>query len=588
MVATVTFNGNGGTNGLISNADSTTGWSALKLIGGGQSPSPAAADGSFEGTGAVTCVVNKQRVVLYYDLGAGNELDFSGGGTEEGEILRIWASFLAPGLLNSQSAGGFGVFLESNTPGTGQYHLYYFDGNDTYQGGFKQFLLDPTETASASAGTALNTASIRYIGIFADVGASTARFDNLICDAIYCGTGITITGTSTTDDTFGDILADDATNKYGVISPLNEDESAIELSGKLVFGDDTGTLATTLTDVNKKIFLVNPTYYDGTSVTTSVPVGYFGLSFVGNATGATNITLGKAVGTDQGRNGITIVGNDNYTLNFDRDDGAVEAADLYGCTLEKLSGTINLDGNHDFNGVTMVDCSGLTLAVTGAIKSLTSVLSGQIDLSNGGTITDSLIINNDAAISVLTDDLADCTGNSFISDGSNHAVQMTGAAGTYTWDNTLTSYDAGTTGNGVQVTGGSITGNEAINITATTGTFTINVAAGATTPSVASAGAVVNVVVGQTNFKFTVNPSITGYEWRLYEDSATGGVIGTVELDGEESATADNQTYTYTHTVDTDIVVQVIAVGYEEFLYYGTLTNVDQDLTFNLEIEENT
>ena len=588
MAATVTFNGNGGTNGLISNADSTTGWSALKISGVGGGPSAAAADGSFEGTGAVTCVVSKQRVILYFDLGAGNELDFGVAGNEEGEILRILGSFLAPGLLQNQSTGGFGVFLETLAPTTTQYHLYYFDGADTYQGGFKQFLLDPTETVSASAGTALNTSSVRYIGVFADVGASTARFDNLICDAIYCGTGLTITGTSTTDDVFGDILTAEATSKNGVVSALNEDGSAMQIAGKLVFGDDVGTVASTITDIDKKIFLANPTYYDGTSVTTSVPVGYFGLTFVGNGTGDTSVTLGKAVGTTQGRNGITIVGNANYTFNFDRDDGAVEAADLYGCTLEALGGTISLDGNHDFNGVTMVDCSGLTLAVTGAIKNLTSVLSGQIDLSNGGTITDSLIINDDAAISVLTDDLADCTSNTFISDASNHAVQLTGAAATFTWNNVTIGYDTGSTGNGVQVTGGAITGNETIHITATTGTFIISVASGATTPSVSTAGAVVNVVVGQTDFTFTVSPSITGYEWRIYEDSVTAGVIGTVELDGEEVATADNQTYTFTHSVDKDIVIQIIADGYEEALHYDTLTAADKSITINLEIEGNT
>lgn len=588
MAATVTFNGSGGTNGLISNADSTTGWTALKISGTGGGPTAGLADGSFEGNGAVTCVVSKQRVALYFDLGAGNELDFTSGGAEENMILRLWASFLAPGLLNTQSAGGFGVFLESSTPGIAQYHLYYFDGSDTYQGGFKQFLLDPTETVSASAGTAINLASVRYIGLFADVGTSTARFDNLICDAIYCGTGVTVTGTGTTDDLIGDLLADEATNKYGVIKALNEDGSAVELGGVVDVGDNTGTLATTVTDVDKKIFLANPTYYDGTSVTTSVPVGFFGLNFVGNGTGDTSVTLGKAVGTDNGRNGISLIGNANYNLNFDRDDGAVEAADLYGCSLESMSGTINLDGNHDYNGNTMVGCSGVSVASTATVKNLTQVLSGQINLNNGGILTDSLIIGNTATAAVLTDDLADVTGNSFNIGTAGHAVQLTGAAATYTWNNLATGYDTGSTGNGVQVTGASITGDETIHITATTGTFIISVASGATTPSVSSAGAIVNVVVGQTDFTFTVNPAITGYEWRIYEDSGTPGVIGTVELDGEESATTSSQTYTFTHSVDTDVVVQIIAAGYEEALHYDTLTAADKSITINLEIEENT
>ena len=92
------------------------------------------------------------------------------------------------------------------------------------------------------------------------------------------------------------------------------------------------------------------------------------------------------------------------------------------------------------------------------------------------------------------------------------------------------------------------------------------------------------------SFKFTLSPSITGYEWRLYEASGTpgDGTIGTVELAGEEVASADNQTYVYQYTADQDIAVQILANGYEEFLHYDTLTNSNKDLTFNLVPETNT
>jgi hypothetical protein len=159
-----------------------------------------------------------------------------------------------------------------------------------------------------------------------------------------------------------------------------------------------------------------------------------------------------------------------------------------------------------------------------------------------------------------------------------------------TWNNTESGYVAGTAG--ASVDDKTPTGNETITCDVDSGfTLTINVAAGASTPSVANDGlGDVDVVVGQTNFKFTLNPSITGYEWRLYEASGTpgDGTIGTVELDGEESATADNQTYTYTHSVDQAIAVQILANGYEEYLHYDTLTDSDKDITFNLTPETNT
>ena len=113
MTVSVTFNGT-----RLNSADSLTSWTALKISGTGGGPSAAAADGSIEGNGAVTAQVSRQFVALYYDLGAGNELDFGVGGANEGQMIYIWGNFLAAALLNNQNANGFGVFLESSTPGT--------------------------------------------------------------------------------------------------------------------------------------------------------------------------------------------------------------------------------------------------------------------------------------------------------------------------------------------------------------------------------------------------------------------------------------------------------------------------------------
>jgi len=363
MAVTVAWKG----NGRVSNADSTTGWTALKISGTGGGPSAAAADGSLEGNGAVTCTVNKQRVALYYDIGSGNELDFTSGATGSGtavtgEFVYVWINFLAAALLNNQSAGGIGIFLESSTPGTGQYHLWYFDGADTYAGGWKRLVLDPNETVSASAGTAIDLGAIRYFGVFGDVGGTTARFDNLICDAIDVGNGLRVYGTGTTDDLMGDILTDEATNRYGIITALNSDGSAIELLGELDIGDDVGTNATTVTDVDKKIFAGNPSYYDGTSVTTPIPLTAMGINCVGNATGATSITIGKKVGTGDsasGRNGYTIVGNATYTVGIDWDDGNVNTNKWYGTTFELLGGTLSWSNSstHELIGCTFNDCA---------------------------------------------------------------------------------------------------------------------------------------------------------------------------------------------------------------------------------------
>jgi hypothetical protein len=366
MVATVDFIGS-----VLDTADSTTGWSALKISGTGGGPSVAAADGQIEGTGAVTTVVNKQFVALYFDLGGGNELDFTGGGAEEGQMIYAWAQFLAPALLESLEAtnGGFGIFLETLTPGTAQYHCWGFFGPENYSGGWKRMVLDPSNTATVSAGTAINLASVRYIGVYADVGGTTLRFDNLICDQIAVGTGIKVTGTSTTDDLSGDLLNDELLNRHGIFTPLNDPQNAFELNGKLILGDsgDLGNSpqeSSTLTDIDTKIFIAEPVYYlTGSPLTAvpAVPAGFFEILFEGEPGGVTDITIGKKVGTGDtasGRNGWSVVGNDTYNVNLSLDDGDVDAMKIYGSSFENITGTLSAgtDTTHEFIGNTVSGC----------------------------------------------------------------------------------------------------------------------------------------------------------------------------------------------------------------------------------------
>lgn len=82
---------------------------------------------------------------------------------------------------------------------------------------------------------------------------------------------------------------------------------------------------------------------------------------------------------------------------------------------------------------------------------------------------------------------------------------------------------------------------------------------------------------------------ITGYEWRLYEESVVAGEIGTVALDGEETAVSSTQVYGYNFPPsNANAVVQVIASGYEEITRSITLGDADQTVTLDLTTETNT
>ena len=106
-----------------------------------------------------------------------------------------------------------------------------------------------------------------------------------------------------------------------------------------------------------------------------------------------------------------------------------------------------------------------------------------------------------------------------------------------------------------------------------------------------SAGCTVTVITGQAIFAFNVKnaagTSVTGYEWRLYEDDATPGVLGTTELDGEETAASAAQSYSYTYAGDVDVVLQVLHDDYQEFVWSGTLTADNQAVGVVLQPEQN-
>ena len=88
-----------------------------------------------------------------------------------------------------------------------------------------------------------------------------------------------------------------------------------------------------------------------------------------------------------------------------------------------------------------------------------------------------------------------------------------------------------------------------------------------------------------TTITFTGIP--TGAEWRLYEDDLTAGVIGSVELAGAEVHGGGNVSYTYEYGVDTDVVLQVMADGYKEYLLNLTLDGTVRSYPALLTVETN-
>ena len=551
MTVAVAFDGT-----VIDTADNVANWAGIKITSGGGFAQPSAADAAYEGSNNITLRSDNKRVYAYTDIGAGNELDFTGGGNADGDMFYIWVNFLPSPLLALRSVGGLGIFMSTNAPASNNYALWYIHGRDTYTGGWIRLCVDPNKTPSIDTDS-FNPASVRYFGAFAHNDQGAAKYDNFVIDQCAHGKGLIVTGSSTLG-LVEELLADEIANRHGVVTALNQSGTAAGLLGQLTLGDDVTTNAAKITDNDSKLFLQEPLYYE-TTLQPSCPATFMGINIVGNGSGDTNVAIGSAVGSDNGRNGMSIVGNPSYDFSFDRDDGAVESSDFYGGSFENLTGVLSLDGNHDYNGMSMSGCSGVNVADGSSLKSLTSVLSGAIDLNATALLSNSIIIENTAVAAVLCPDLGNVTDCSFTSDGTGYAVDLgTGiTTQTMSWNNAFSNYAAS----------GGTDANKVIKVAvADNNTLTINNDAGGdlSVHNASTGNGAVSVVSGQVTL--TLTPLIANTEIRIYEAGTQTPAAGTSFI--EDSGASFGYTYTYAPATEVDIVIHHI--DYE----YIKLTNI--------------
>jgi len=112
------------------------------------------------------------------------------------------------------------------------------------------------------------------------------------------------------------------------------------------------------------------------------------------------------------------------------------------------------------------------------------------------------------------------------------------------WSSSLTGTGySGDTGTPVTPTSN---GNEAIFVNVASGEITINVATGATTPTIKSAGAIVNVAAGLATLEITNLRANT--EVRIYKSSDNSELSGTENATTTDTYDATNNIQYYKHT----------------------------------------
>lgn len=474
-----------------------------------------------------------------------------------------WLRISNAGDVDLKSNGGIQLALRD---GAGNESYFYVGGSDTYAGGWAYFVVDLSRTPDANNGANAVITNAADIGVGFKMLTKSGD-DNCHIDAGHYGTsGLIVTGTPDTG-TYG------ANNAWQEVFDLVDaadlglmakQAGSFVLKGPVTIGDNIGTLSTTFNDTDHIIFFAD----------LPVAADFYNIEVVGNGTGTTDVALAGFINKTEGATGGELkFGNVVTSFSLENSTFLTDGAGTYyGGTLvrNKLvrSGTSSFLAGAIADGWTFDACSAITLNTTAQL--INSEISNCVD-----------------AVSVFAEDLARVTGNDFESDGSNHAVELSSiGAGAMSWDNTLTGYVAGVTGSPITP---SATGNEAIFVNVASGTLTINVGANATVPSIRSAGAIVNVVAGQSDLTFTIDPSYPDYEYRVYEVTAKGSLTGSVEVQGIEQTSIATNTYSYTHVIGKFLAVQIIphANDFVENTSYYDSSATDQIVTINLTKDTN-
>lgn len=450
----------------VSVADTTTGWSGTS----GQLDSEA----FKQGVGAYTYQTGKNTLASCTFTPAAN--------------INMTASYTSPHLywtmrcdvfpfteLLNTGATNSGLMVRV-TDGSGNYTQWHIAGKDTWDGSWKNFILDLTNSTNVhSTSGVLSLTDVDIITWYTDNSNSgTIRIiDNTWLDAVRYGEGLSANSATTEDISFQDIADDDflTANYYGVIQ---EKDGVLFCQGNLKLG----AAATTTNFVSSG----ETVYFLDRIVSTS----HYGISgIVGTAT---NITITNLV--------CKTVGSTSAELDFST---SLTSFSMDGCTFINM-GTIQFAAgsvsNTKFTGCGSTDiANGLTFT------SNTWDLSGIIDLNSTAIIDGCSVIKSNDSSAVLTSNLDNVTDCIFTSSGTGHAVEVTAlGSGTMEWSNQSSGY-AGTNGS---------TGNETIYVNFPVGTLTINVPSGVPVPTIRTAGATVTVLVNAVTTLITVISNETG------------------------------------------------------------------------------
>lgn len=370
--------------------------------------------------------------------------DFTAGGAQEGELVYIWISMTALGTLDTKANYGLAIRLSSgsSTTATTNYIDFVIAGNDDkngWDGAWRCFVVDPTKTPTRSNGTvATILAAVRSIGVWIDCSTS-ARADSIFINEIAIGSGLRITGTSTTG--WGDVVdycTAYATRGWGM---FQERENEVFSYGITNIGDAASqTAAVSFTDSGRSIRFGTSEYWTGSAWASSMPTTASGINIEDHTTYTTTFSDGVVVGTDSGRSGSAFKGNSllDVTMDLYGGNNAASVTTLYGTKLQELTGALVSGNDSDHKAFSMtVAKSGQYAPVGGqvirnAIFEETTATTAALLWNANADVVDSKFIANTTGAAIEFDTVGTYSQNGNTFSGNTYDVLNSDNAATIT------------------------------------------------------------------------------------------------------------------------------------------------------------
>lgn len=516
----------------LSDGESITGWSGDTF--------ELEPDIKVEGSNSVACTqtANGANTVTYNDTGT---WDLSNN------TLRMYVNTTIVGNMNTSTAVQVGIET--------QFITVFATGAD-YGGGWVDLVID-TELFTTITLTTTDDISCRFNT------ASKPRnvpqngwFDNW-----RALNGLTLTSTTTEAYDLSDAAALDATSVYGV---LIDKDGVIFAVGSVVIGDATNDS----NFVSENETMVFPDR--------NVASDLYKLEF-NSGTGTTDIDIAgmvcKTVNSTQAA---------EFLLDASYDSLSISGSSFITMGTMTLTPTVTTP---TFSGNSFTGCGAATIGLD--IDGCSFTDCNTVTVNSGSDLTGCNFIESNASSSAVVSHLSQIVECDFVSDGSNHAVELSSiGGGPMTWDATLSGYVAGAAGSPVST---SSTGNEALYVNVGSGNLTISIADGADIPSVRTAGATVNIVANTVTVRVTARTTagtaVQDARVRLMRVSDDSVILG-----GLTNASGVIEDTAYTYTADEAVYgwarKSSVTPFYKEGPLSGTITSGGYNQTAILILDE--